>query len=73
MDLGPGTDLITASLSANAREISKRELVRYVLRTPQSEKAMARAERVLPLGVASVSGSSCATHPATFDSGRQLP
>jgi glutamate-1-semialdehyde 2,1-aminomutase len=39
--------------SAASREISKHELVRYVLRTPQSERAMARAERVLPLGVAS--------------------
>lgn len=42
-----------SSLSAAAREISKRELVSYVLRTPGSERAMARAERVLPLGVAS--------------------
>jgi glutamate-1-semialdehyde 2,1-aminomutase len=40
-------------LPASAREISKRELVEYVLRTPQSERAMARAERALPLGVAS--------------------
>src|SRR6478672_1061385 len=40
-------------LPAVARELSKRELVRYVLRTPASERAMARAERVLPLGVAS--------------------
>jgi hypothetical protein len=42
-----------ASLRAAAQEISKRELVRYVLRTQASERAMARAERVLPLGVAS--------------------
>jgi len=42
-----------SSLSAAAQEISKRELVRYVLRTQASERAMARAERVLPLGVAS--------------------
>jgi len=43
----------TSSLSAAAAEISKRELVRYILRTQASERAMARAERVLPLGVAS--------------------
>ncbi len=42
-----------SSYGATAREISRRELVRYVLRTTQSERAMARAERVLPLGVAS--------------------
>ena len=48
-----GADSGAGSLSAAAREISKRELVRYVLRTPVSERAMARAERVLPLGVAS--------------------
>jgi glutamate-1-semialdehyde 2,1-aminomutase len=42
-----------SALSAVAQEISKRELVRYVLRTQASERAMARAERVLPLGVAS--------------------
>jgi glutamate-1-semialdehyde 2,1-aminomutase len=53
MDRHPGTDVVTRSLSGGAREIAKRELVRYVLRTPQSERAMARAERVLPLGVAS--------------------
>lgn len=46
-------DSSLSSLSAAAREISKRELVNYVLRTRQSERAMARAERVLPLGVAS--------------------
>ncbi len=42
-----------SSLRVNAQEISKRELIRYVLRTQASERAMARAERVLPLGVAS--------------------
>src|SRR5690349_8573126 len=42
-----------STLSQTAREISKRELVRYVLRTQGSERAMARAERALPLGVAS--------------------
>jgi glutamate-1-semialdehyde 2,1-aminomutase len=42
-----------SSLRAAAREVANRELVRYVLRTPQSERAMARAERVLPMGVAS--------------------
>jgi glutamate-1-semialdehyde 2,1-aminomutase len=36
-----------------AHSIAKQELVEYVLRTPASERAMARAERVLPLGVAS--------------------
>jgi glutamate-1-semialdehyde 2,1-aminomutase len=44
---------IRNDLAASAREISKRELVEYVLRTSQSERAMARAERALPLGVAS--------------------
>ena len=42
-----------SSLRAAARDISNRELVRYVLRTPASERAMARAERVMPMGVAS--------------------
>ncbi len=46
-------DPMTMSLGEAAREIAKRELVKYVLRTPASERAMARAERVLPLGVAS--------------------
>jgi glutamate-1-semialdehyde 2,1-aminomutase len=46
-------DSSRSDLSDAARELSKRELVRYVLRTPVSERAMARAERVLPLGVAS--------------------
>jgi glutamate-1-semialdehyde 2,1-aminomutase len=40
-------------LAVAAREIAKQELVEYVLRTPMSERAMARAERVLPLGVPS--------------------
>ena len=40
-------------LAVAAHEIAKNELVRYMLRTPASERAMARAERVLPLGVAS--------------------
>jgi glutamate-1-semialdehyde 2,1-aminomutase len=53
MDVGRAAESVTPSLSAAAREISKRELVRYVLRTQGSERAMARAERVLPLGVAS--------------------
>jgi hypothetical protein len=38
---------------ARAQEIVKRELVSYVTRTPASERAIARAERVLPMGVAS--------------------
>lgn len=46
-------DPLTPSLGAAAREIAKQELVRYILRTPGSERAMSRAERVLPLGVAS--------------------
>jgi hypothetical protein len=41
------------TLGAAARAIAKKELVEYILRTPASERAMARAERVLPLGVAS--------------------
>ena len=41
------------ALVARAQAIAKQELIEYVLRTPQSERAMARAERVLPLGVAS--------------------
>ena len=53
MDPRPAFDNVDDDLSAAAREISKRELVDYVLRTPASEKAMARAERFLPLGVAS--------------------
>jgi glutamate-1-semialdehyde 2,1-aminomutase len=40
-------------LTAAANDIAKQEFIEYVLRTPASEKAMARAERVLPLGVAS--------------------
>ena len=40
-------------LVARANAIAKQELIDYVLRNPQSERAMARAERVLPLGVAS--------------------
>jgi len=44
---------MTATLAATAREIAKHELVEYVLRTPASERAIARAERVLPLGVPS--------------------
>jgi glutamate-1-semialdehyde 2,1-aminomutase len=53
MEAKQAADPLTRALGAHAREIAKRELVRYVLRTPVSERAMARAERVLPLGVAS--------------------
>lgn len=53
MEVSRGTDSTTETLGRAAREIAKRELVRYVLRTQASERAMARAERVLPLGVAS--------------------
>jgi hypothetical protein len=41
------------ALVARAKELAKQELIEYVLRNPLSERAMARAERVLPLGVAS--------------------
>jgi hypothetical protein len=57
-------------LVARANAIAKQELIDYVLRHPQSERAMARAERVLPLGVAPASSStsrirsSCAAPPA---------
>jgi glutamate-1-semialdehyde 2,1-aminomutase len=53
MDARPAADSMTRSLGAAARRLAKRELVRYILQTPGSERAMARAERVLPLGVAS--------------------
>jgi glutamate-1-semialdehyde 2,1-aminomutase len=53
MEARRAADPMARFLGTAAREISKRELVRYVLRTPGSERAMARAERVLPLGVAS--------------------
>lgn len=47
------TDPQTRSLAARAEAIAREELVQYVLRTPASERAIARAERVLPLGVPS--------------------
>ena len=53
MEVREVADPMTGALGAAAREIAKQELVRYMLRTPASERAMARAERVLPLGVAS--------------------
>src|SRR6476659_9305905 len=53
MDVRRVADSNSETLGRAAREIAKRELVRYVLRTQASERAMARAERVLPLGVAS--------------------
>ncbi|HUQ88446.1 MAG TPA: aspartate aminotransferase family protein [Vicinamibacterales bacterium] len=43
----------TQPFAVAAHEIAKQELLRYMERTPASERAMARAERVLPLGVAS--------------------
>ena len=46
----PATD---SRLAEKSREIARQELINYMLRTPLSERAMARAERVLPLGVAS--------------------
>ena len=53
MDTSQPVNLGTAAVAAAANEIAKTELIEYVLRTPVSERAMARAERVLPLGVAS--------------------
>src|SRR5262245_45050896 len=53
MNAEQAIDSSRGPLPAAARELSKGELVRYVLRTPASERAMARAERVLPLGGAS--------------------
>jgi glutamate-1-semialdehyde 2,1-aminomutase len=53
LDVERTPDPALGSLSSAAQEISRRELVRYMLRTPGSERAMARAERVLPLGVPS--------------------
>jgi glutamate-1-semialdehyde 2,1-aminomutase len=53
MNLDSRNGSVRNDLAASAREVSKRELVEYVLRTSRSERAMARAERVLPLGVAS--------------------
>ncbi|HSL19907.1 MAG TPA: aspartate aminotransferase family protein [Vicinamibacterales bacterium] len=53
MEASRAVDPIRDVLGATAREVAKQELVRYILRTPASERAMARAERVLPLGVAS--------------------
>src|SRR4051812_37843352 len=53
MDPKPAFGSFDDDISAAAREMSKRELVDYVLRTQASERAMARAERFLPLGVAS--------------------
>ena len=53
LDISQPANLRPATLTAAANDIAKQELIEYVLRTPASEKAMARAERVLPLGVAS--------------------
>jgi glutamate-1-semialdehyde 2,1-aminomutase len=53
MEASRASNPTTRSLGTNAQAIAKQELIRYVLRTPCSERAMARAERVLPLGVAS--------------------
>ena len=53
MTISQPANLRAAALTAAANEIAKVELIEYVLRTPASERAMARAERVLPLGVAS--------------------
>src|SRR5688572_33395280 len=53
MEASQVTDSCADALVARANDIAKVELIEYVLRTPASERAMARAERVLPLGVAS--------------------
>jgi glutamate-1-semialdehyde 2,1-aminomutase len=53
LEISQPANLRPAALTAAANEIAKQELIEYVLRTPASERAMARAERVLPLGVAS--------------------
>ena len=53
MEISQPANLKPAALTAAANDIAKQELIEYVLRTPASERAMARAERVLPLGVAS--------------------
>ena len=53
MKVTEAADARPEGLVARAKAIAKQELIGYVLRTPQSERAMARAERVLPLGVAS--------------------
>ena len=61
-------DHAARTLSRAAQEVSKGELVRYMLRTPGSERAMARAERVLPLGVPS-SFQYYEPHPLVMRSG----
>src|SRR5687768_18348340 len=53
MEASQVTDSCADALVARANDIAKHELIEYMLRTPASERAMARAERVLPLGVAS--------------------
>lgn len=44
---------LSATLAQRAKEITKRELDRYQERTPGSQRANARARKVLPLGVPS--------------------
>ena len=63
----PGADR-HKHLGDRARAIIKRELIEYVLRTPASERAMARSERVLPLGVPS-SFQFYEPHPLVMRSG----
>jgi glutamate-1-semialdehyde 2,1-aminomutase len=53
MKVTEAADSRADALVVRANEIARHELVEYVLRNPLSERAMARAERVLPLGVAS--------------------
>jgi glutamate-1-semialdehyde 2,1-aminomutase len=53
VETSQAANLRPAALTAAANDIAKAELIEYVLRTSASERAMARAERVLPLGVAS--------------------
>jgi glutamate-1-semialdehyde 2,1-aminomutase len=56
-------------LAEAAKTIARQELVDYILRTPASERAMARGERVLPLGVAS-SFQFYEPHPLVMRSAR---
>ena len=70
MDTSQPANLGPAALAAAANEIAKTELIEYVLRTPASERAMARAERVLPLGVAS-SFQFYEPHPLVMRAGQR--
>ncbi|MCZ7661578.1 MAG: aspartate aminotransferase family protein [Thermoleophilia bacterium] len=45
--------MIGTDLTAQAKAVTEREIARYAAMTPGSQRATARAKRVLPLGVAS--------------------